>query len=597
MKGAPHGAARSATRRRAGRRGVVGAAVVLAALALPAVSTGVDAVAVGPVSARAPAPAEVAPVEPTAQAREAARQVAAAPTPRIAWTPCSDAPKLQCARARVPLDYDEPRGARITLALVRRPADDQADKVGTLFTNFGGPGGPGVSTIKEIGDAFGTPQVRQRFDIVGFDPRGIAESTALQCYETSEDAQAAAPPFPFPYTRAEERVWAKANRDASRSCARRAGPILDHMSTANVARDMDLLRRAVGDEQMSFLGYSYGSYVGETYANLFPDKARAIVIDGVIDPIAYASGRGDEAKTVPTDARQFSEQGAYESLQQFLTLCDRGGPRCAFSGGDPTKRYDALLRRLLRSGPVQLPDGEGGRIPFGYHDAVQASLGALYAPSAWPDLAEFLQALDTGRLARAARILRESQPPRPEPATDYVQSDAESFGGVWCLDGANPTSVTAWARAARAADRTWPYFGRPWIWAGSICASWPGQDDDRYAGPFDARTANPVLIVNTRYDPATRYQDAVSTSRIMPRSRLLTVEGWGHTTTFAGGERPNTCVDDRVTDYLLTGEVPPRGATCGPAQVPFAAAPAPGGEDQRPLLPQQQPWAWAAASR
>jgi hypothetical protein len=141
----------------------------------------------------------------------------------------------------------------------------------------------------------------------------------------------------------------------------------------------------------------------------------------------------------------------------------------------------------------------------------------------------------------------------------------EGFAGVWCLDPDNPDHVSAWARAARAADRRDPYFGRPWIWFGSICASWPARDTDRYTGPFNRRTANTVLVVGNRNDPATRYQDAVSTAKLLSRGRLLTVEGSGHTSLFL-----SSCADRHINRYLLTGRVPPAGTVCGVDVVPFA---------------------------
>jgi pimeloyl-ACP methyl ester carboxylesterase len=283
--------------------------------------------------------------------------------PRLAWRSCGDqAPAFQCATARVPLDYDRPHGATITLALTRLPATNPSARIGSIFFNPGGPGGSGVDFLQAVGQDLYSPQVRARFDLVSFDPRGVARSTPLQCFDTTEEALAALAPFPFPVTRAEERVWVHADRVYARACARNAGPILDHMSTANVARDMDLLRRAVGDRKMTYVGYSYGTAIGSTYANMFPDKVRAVVIDGVIDPVSYTTGRGGEARRVPSDARLRSEQGAYDTLQAFLRLCDRGGPRCAFSGGDPKRRYDRLARRLLRE-PAQLPDGQAAPSP------------------------------------------------------------------------------------------------------------------------------------------------------------------------------------------------------------------------------------------
>jgi pimeloyl-ACP methyl ester carboxylesterase len=490
-----------------------------------------------------------------------------AAVPKLAWTACGDeAPGFECATAQVPLDYDRPKGAKISLALTRLPATDPGRRIGSIFFNPGGPGGSGVGFLQAVGPFLYSDEVRARFDLVSFDPRGVAASTPLQCFDTTDEALAALAPMAFPVTRAEERVWIQADRAWRHACAERGGPILDHMSTANVARDMDLLRRAVGDHKMTYVGYSYGTAIGSTYANMFPDKVRAVVIDGVIDPVSYTTGRGDQAKTLPSDARLRSEQGAYDTLQGFLRLCDLGGPNCAFSGGDPKRRYDRLARRLLGE-PAQLPDGQGGTVPFTYADLVVTTLGAMYSPSSWPDLAAFLQELDTlTSPARAAASLRALRQRLGLDARAPYEQVLEGFAGVWCLDPINPDQPSAWARAARRADRRDPYFGRPWNWFGSICAQWPGHDSDRYLGPFNHRTANTVLVVGNRNDPATRYQDAVSTSRLLGRGRLLTVAGWGHTSLFL-----SSCADAYVSHYLLTGRVPPEGTVCQVDEVPFAA--------------------------
>jgi pimeloyl-ACP methyl ester carboxylesterase len=504
----------------------------------------------------------------------------ASAVPVLAWHACGpDAPAFECATAQVPLDYDQPKAATISLALTRLPATDRRHRIGSLFLNPGGPGGSGVDFVQARGKSLYSAAVRARFDLVGFDPRGIARSTPLQCFDTTDDALAVLAPFSFPFTSEQERVWVNADRAFAQGCVRRAGAIIDHMSTANVARDMDLLRRAVGDQKLTFAGYSYGSYIGSTYANMFPDKVRAVIIDGVIDPVSYATGRGNESKTLPIDARLVSEQGSFQTLQEFLTLCDKGGGNCAFSAGDPKRRYDQLATRL-RATPAQLPDGHGGTTPFTYNDLVNTTLEALYDPSSWPELATLLQHLDTltqpAAAAAALRALRARTSPAADPPYRQV---FENFVGVWCADGDNPDNVSEWTTAAHQADRRFPYFGRYWNWQSSICAFWPGHDTDRYAGPFNRRTANDVLVIGNRNDPATRYEDAVSTAAMLPRSRLLTVEGWGHTSLYK-----SSCADAHVNRYLLTGEPPPPSTVCRADVIPFAQ-PSPGATAQQASPP------------
>jgi pimeloyl-ACP methyl ester carboxylesterase len=296
----------------------------------------------------------------------------------------------------------------------------------------------------------------------------------------------------------------------ARACAERAGRILNHMSTANVARDLDLLRRAVGDAKLTYAGYSYGSYLGSTYANLFPGKVRALVVDGVPDPVAWSTGRGNQARTQPFSTRLRSAKGAYETLQEFLRLCDAGGPNCAFSAGNPARRFDRLAKRLLRE-PVEFTDpGSGETILVTYAELIGATLGVLYDPPVWPEWAEVLQ-----------------------------QSRASP--GVACSETHNPSNVGAWSRAARAQDRQFPYFGRPWTWTSSICEPWPGWDDDHHDGPWNRTTANRGWLSatgSTRPPLTTGRSPSTGCCRA---SRLLTLAGWGHTSLFS-----SACIDAHV---------------------------------------------------
>jgi pimeloyl-ACP methyl ester carboxylesterase len=495
-------------------------------------------------------------------ARPTAKPVAVLAVPHLTWIKCGG--RMQCARARVPLDYDQPLGPSISLALIRLPATDQAHKIGSIFLNPGGPGGSGVDAVRESGPYLFSPQVRARFDIVGFDPRGIIRSTPLRCFDTIDQAFGTVAPFPFPVTMRQQRVWLHSDRALAAACAKHGGPIMDHMATADAARDLDLLRRAVGDAKLTYYGVSYGTYLGETYASLFPGKVRALVIDGVINPVAWSTGRNGQSRTLPFSTRLLSAQGAYASLGQFFTLCHRGAANCAFSDGSPRARYAALAHRL-RLHPIRIDDG-GGTETFTYADLVSLTLGSLYDPLSWPSLADVLQQLDTTPHA-AAHAIHTLRVRLGAATQQRYPNFLEGFPGVACSDSDNPNAPAAWGRAAAAADRAHPYFGRIWTWVSSICQPWPGRDTDRYLGPFTERTANPVLVIGNRYDPATRYQGAVKASQLLPGSRLLTLNGWGHTSLFE-----SKCIDWHLDHYLLTRQLPAVGTVCRPNVVPFAHA-------------------------
>jgi pimeloyl-ACP methyl ester carboxylesterase len=265
---------------------------------------------------------------------------------RLRWTPCHPeaGANFQCAVAQVPLDYGNPRAGTIAIALTRLPATDPRRRIGSLFLNPGGPGGSGVAYVLGAGPFLYTDAVRARFDLVGFDPRGIMRSSPLRCYD-SPDQWPVPTGLAFPITRDEEESWIANDRALDRACRVRGNAIRDHMSTANVARDMDVLRDLVGDDKLSYAGVSYGSYLGATYANLFPERVRAVVVDGVLDPVAWSTGRGAEGFLVPFSTRLHSDVGAMATLQEFFRLCDAGGPRCAFSGG-AERRFAALARAL-----------------------------------------------------------------------------------------------------------------------------------------------------------------------------------------------------------------------------------------------------------
>jgi pimeloyl-ACP methyl ester carboxylesterase len=504
-----------------------------------------------------------------ARAAEPARS--AGPAPGVAWTACEDG--FECATVAAPLDYDRPRGAQIALSLIRLPAADPAHRIGSLLLNPGGPGGSGVDFARGIAPAL-PAGLRARFDIVGFDPRGIHRSTPLRCFDTYEQAVASLPPFPYPQTPAEERILRGADDKLAAACARHGGAILNHMSSADAARDMDLLRERLGDRKLSYLGYSYGSLLGQNYANLFPSRVRALVIDGVVDPVAWATGRGRDARSTPVGTRIGSADGAGRTLGEFFRLCDAAGAGCAFSG-DASRRYAALAERL-RGNPATIVDPfTGETFTFSYNDLIATTLGALYAAQIWPDLAYFLddvqKQVSPQALGRRLDTLRTGLGLAAQPPEEYP-NDVEGSPGVTCSDTINPRSFAAWQRSADRAEQRYGYFGRVWNWAWSACRSWPATaGQDRHLGPWTARTSAPVLVVGNYFDPATRYQGAQAAARLLPNSRLLSYAGWGHAAAFIAG---NACVDAATTRYLLTSQVPAAGTVCRPQGSPFDPPPA-----------------------
>jgi pimeloyl-ACP methyl ester carboxylesterase len=498
------------------------------------------------------------------------------------WSKCFQAEgPFECATVRVPLDYDQPNGAKISIAMVRLPAADPAQRIGSLFLNPGGPGAPGVDFVVGAGQFLFTQDVRDRFDLVGFDPRGIVRSAPLRCFGNDRQWAPYFTPYPFPMTPDEVDGWIAADRYLDAACDRRGGAIIDHMSTANVARDMDRLREAVGDEQLSYYGLSYGTMIGQTYANLFPDRFRALVIDGVLDPIAWTTGAPGE-QGLPFSTRLRSDVGAQDTLQEFFRLCDEGGDACPLSSGDGSEARYAALADALLAGPVVVQDPSTGEsFEYTYSILVGDTLGALYDSFSWPDFANFLAAIEsqvspaklgrklaafrgTRALVRSSREMSRAGAYVPRRGFPHYYNAIEAFPGVACADSDNPDDYQAWVDAGEDADAAHGYFGRLWTWASSTCAEWPGADADRYAGPFDTATDEPVLVVGARWDPATRYEGAVLAHDLLPNSALLTVNSWGHTSLFT-----SACADDAIADYLISQDTPAPGAECDQDLTPW----------------------------
>lgn len=514
-----------------------------------------------------------------AQVRSPSAATAGAPAvPHLDWRKCGGG--LSCSTASVPLDYAHPAGAKITIAVIKHPATDPARRIGTLFYNPGGPGGSGVDFMR-VGYFLFPPAVRARFDIVSFDPRGIGQSTVLKCFASNQQEQQLLSPISalaYPAGPAKEKTWEGVYARFDRSCAAHAGPLLAHDSTADAARDMDLLRRAVGDPSMNYFGNSYGTYLGATYASLFPTRVRAMVLDGSVDPVQWATGTHGSAARLGTFLRLRSDEGSAAALNAFLNLCGRApAGSCAFSAGSPAAtraRLTTLLTRLARH-PVTMA-GTTYTTSRAVDTVVTGLYGAVPIPgtgdNGWSSTATFLAGLWAATGGRPARAT--IPPPardfpltasgaQPDGGTRY--SGAESVLGVLCSDSPNPRHPTQYAAQAALAQARSGVVGPDWAWITEACAQWPVLARDRYTGPFSRPTAAPILVVGNTTDPATPYRDSVAMSHELADARLLTVDGYGHTAL----ANPSSCAATAEDHYFVNGTLPPPGTVCHQDRPPF----------------------------
>ncbi|MBB2912602.1 pimeloyl-ACP methyl ester carboxylesterase [Streptosporangium becharense] len=452
----------------------------------------------------------------------------------LAWADCGDG--FECAKLQVPLDHDEPGGERIPISVIRLPASGK--KIGSLLFNPGGPGSSGVEYARYARDVM-SPALRERFDIVGFDPRGVGESAPVRCLSSKEldefTGLDGSPDSPEEITALEEGA-----RRLSAGCQARSGKLLPHVGTADAARDMDLLRAAVGDSKLTYLGFSYGTQLGAVYADLFPGKVRALVLDGAVDPTLTS------VELNATQARGFEI-----ALDAFLEDCLKAAD-CPFRGSVASAREE-ITRLLQRTDATPLGNttGDGRTVTEAW--TVLGLITPLYDQRSWPTLrqalADALKGDGTTLLGLADLLIDRKE-------NGEYANQTEAGLAVNCVDSAYPADSAAFATAAAKAAKESPLFGEYIMWSSLPCAYWPVK-----AGPeekIDAPGAPPIVVVGTQRDPATPYVWAEALASQLSSGVLVGFDGDGHTA-YRGG---TSCVDRLVDDYLINLTVPKDGTRC-----------------------------------
>jgi pimeloyl-ACP methyl ester carboxylesterase len=509
------------------------------------------------------------------------------PVPVLDWQPCA-APSqhgFECATAQVPLDYGDPQGATIDLAVIRHPATDPAQRLGALFFSAGGPAGAGTVVLPQLLNGF-PATLRARFDLVSWDPRGVGASTAVQCFTTRADEEAffAGVPFEeFPVSRAEERAWIRRYAAFGQVCRERNGDLLAHVSTAESAKDLDLLRQAVGEPQLNYFGPSYGTFLGATYANLFPDRVRAMVLDGNADPVAWVS-RGEGRPFLSSFLRQGSDKASAQGLDAFLDLCGQvATAQCAFSAGSAAATQEKWTALLQRPREQSVTLGTPPRtFTYARLATTMGERGGTFSYPRWTETAALLQSLWTSSepsgapteptAAASLRTTgRESAGQRPSAGAEARYAGPEQALAIICGESPNPRHPGAFRALAALTYARAGDVGLRWSWVVEPCTSWPATATDRYTGPWDQPTANPILVINNIFDPSTPYEGAVAVARALARARLLPVAGYGHSILL----NPSTCANDYVSQYVVDGTLPPPGTVCLQDQPPFTPGPSP----------------------
>ncbi len=448
---------------------------------------------------------------------------------QIQWRTCHFG---QCGTLKVPLSYADLTGKQITLALFRLPAKDPSKRIGTILVNPGGPGSSGVQFAKLT--AIGFPDsIRKRFDIIGWDPRGVGASDPINCGSALARASLL---NESPVTAAQRAALVTGDQRFGRACKAKVGAVLGNVGTVDTARDMDRIRLAIGAQRISYIGYSYGTYLGAVYANMFPTHVRAMILDGVSDP-------GESAQT----SFLIQARALDHAIDGYLATC-AGQSKCAFySGGHPQAAFDALVHRI-EVHPIAVGNRQLGPTQFYFGVA-----NSLYGD----DQAAVAKDLAAAAAGNGAPLLKQFDDYVGRKPNGTYSTEQSANTAINCLDGRGVGNLSAAQKLEPQFVKAAPRFGRFVLYSNLVCGYWPEKAHPPKL-PITAKGAPPIVVIGSTRDPITPYSDAVRLAHELRSGVLLTASNAGHTSNFGIG---GPC-DALGTKYLLTGTPPPKGTRC-----------------------------------
>jgi pimeloyl-ACP methyl ester carboxylesterase len=470
--------------------------------------------------------------------------VAAPASTALTWRPCADAPTTDCATLRVPLDWAQPHGATIELALARHRATDPSRRIGPLVVNPGGPGGSGVDFVKQADDPHGygagmfSADLRARFDLVGWDPRGVGGSSPVRC----DAGLLADPPSPYPASAAEFTALTAYDRKLVDNCRDETGPVFDHLDTASTARDVEAIRVALDEGGLSFYAMSYGTQIGEQYAELFPHRVRVMALDSTMD---HSAGALLNATTLA--------EALEDSYAQFAGWC-AATPSCPLQPADPTTVLDDLYRRA-QNGTLRVPEAPDRVVtPDLLLDYLR---GKLMGVGTWVSLARELRAVRDEPDAPAPPAGSDAGSPRtPADLAEAFITCEDHDWGVTTFDQLQQLETAMEAVAPHT------HFSTTAVNEVTQCLGWPAPIGNPQR-PLAVPGRPSVFIVNSRYDVATPYPGALRVlHQIGPAAVLMTYAGTSHADY---SETP--CVQTAIDTYLITRHRPSPASQC-PAVFP-----------------------------